>query len=300
MKNDTNHTPAPPTTAAPLITAAPLALAAPQMTASHTTASLKAAPIKAPSLTPASFTPALPTILPRVEALKTAPFRIAPFKASSLTPARFTPVSNTPAPLTTAPLMSAVLKTAKLILLIATILFFLVGCKTKESITENTTTKIDSTALWNLNDSLYKKETQIATLQSDLQRVRDENIRLLNESSIHQISYDTSAPVNPQTGKPPIASETISLSKSSLEETKKELETLLQTASLENEALTQQNHSLQLTVDKLTNENKQLTEKTASPAFNFKLFLAGLISGILLSLITCFIIRKFIGIYAPV
>jgi len=161
----------------------------------------------------------------------------------------------------------------------------MVGCKTKQIITENGTTKIDSTALRNLNDSLYKKETQIATLQNDLQRVRDENIRLLNESSTHQISYDTSAPVNPQTGKPPIASETISLSKSTLEETKKELETLLQTTSLENDELTKQNLNLQLTVDKLIDENKQLTEKTASPVFNLKLFLAGLLSGFLLSLL---------------
>ncbi len=227
--------------------------------------------------------------------LKPARLTTAPLKAAYLTPVSHAPSLITTAdPLMTAsqttesrkaaPLMTA-LQTAKLIFLIATTLLFMVGCKTKQIITENGTTKIDSTALRNLNDSLYKKETQIATLQNDLQRVRDENIRLLNESSTHQISYDTSAPVNPQTGKPPIASETISLSKSTLEETKKELETLLQTTSLENDELTKQNLNLQLTVDKLIDENKQLTEKTASPVFNLKLFLAGLLSGFLLSLL---------------
>ncbi len=102
-----------------------------------------------------------------------------------------------------------------------TALLFLVGCKTKHTISENTTIKVDSTALWNLNDSLYKKETLITNMQSDLQRLRDENLRLLNETSTHQISYDTSAPVNPQTGKPPITSEVITISKSTLEQTKK-------------------------------------------------------------------------------
>ena len=199
---------------------------------------------------------------------------------------------HTTAPLTTAPLTTAVhmtapLKITALILLIAATLLFLVGCKTKHTITEKTLTQTDSTALWNLNDSLYKKETLIAILQSDLQRLRDENIRLLNEASTHLISYDTSAPVNPQTGKPPIASESYTVSKSTLEESKKEYETLLKTASIEKETLTRQNRNLQLTVEKLTNENKQLTEKTTTPGFNlnFKLFLAGLISGLILSVL---------------
>jgi len=204
---------------------------------------------------------------------------------------------NKSAPLTTAPLTTAVHMTAPfkiiaLILLIAATLLFLVGCKTKHTITEKTITQTDSTALWNFNDSLYKKETLIAILQSDLQRLRDENIRLLNESSIHQISYDTSAPVNPQTGKPPIASESYTVSKSTLEESKKEYETQLQTISLEKETLTRQNRNLQLTVEKLINENKQLTEKTTSPGLNLKFFLAGLISGVILTFLIWFITKK--------
>lgn len=207
--------------------------------------------------------------------LTTEPLTAAPLKAAALRTS----------PFKAAPFRIIALRTAELILLIAATLLFLVGCKTKQTITEKTITQTDSTALWNLNDSLYKKETLIAILQSDLQRLRDENIRLLNESSTHQISYDTSAPVSPQTGKPPIASESYIVSKSTLEESKKEYETLLQTASLEKKTLTEQNLNLQLTVEKLTNENKQLTEKTASPGFNLKPFLAGLISGLLLSVL---------------
>lgn len=178
------------------------------------------------------------------------------------------------------------------ILFLITALFFLVGCKTKHTITETTTIKTDSTAFWNLNDSLYKKETLVANLQIDLQHLRDENIRLLNETSTHLISYDTAAPVNPETGKPPIVSESFTVSKSTLEEIKKEYEALLQSASIENQTLSQQNRNLQLTVEKLTNENKQLTEKTTSPGFNLKLFLFGLFLGLILLLLNYFFIKK--------
>ncbi len=204
------------------------------------------------------------------------------------------PITATPLKcdtVTNAPVIIAPVRTAALFLLLLTALFFLVGCKTKHTISEKTITKTDSTAIWNLNDSLYKKETQISNLQIDLQRLREENTRLLNETSTHQISYDTSAPVNPQTGKPPIASERFTVSKSILEQTKNEFETLLQTASLENESLSRQNRDLHLTVDKLTNENKQLTEKTKPQRLNYKLYLAGLISGIIL-LVLIYLVTK--------
>lgn len=208
---------------------------------------------------------------------KTAPLTATPLKCDIVT---------------NAPVIIAPVRTAALFLLLLTTLLFLVGCKAKHTISEKTITKTDSTAIWNLNDSLYKKETQIVILKSDLQRLSDENLRLVNESSTHLISYDTSSPINPQTGKPPIASEVITISKSTLEETKKEYETLLQTASVENEILTRQNHNLQLIVEKLTNENKQFTEKIAtSTGLNLKLFLFGLFLGVILSVLIYLIIK---------
>lgn len=181
---------------------------------------------------------------------------------------------------------------AALFLLLLITLLFLGGCRSKQTITEKTTIKIDSTAIWSLNDSLYKKETQIANLQNDLKRLREENTHLSNETSTHQISYDTSAPVNPQTGKPPITSESFTVSKSTLEETKKEYETQLQNLTTVNESLTLQNHNLELTVEKLTNENKQLSEiKTSSLNFNLKLFFFGLYLGVLISFLIYLIIK---------
>ena len=209
---------------------------------------------------------------------KTAPLTAAPLKCATVT---------------NAPVIIAPIRTAALFLLLLTVLLFLVGCKTKHTITEKTTIKTDSTAIWILNDSLYRKETLITILKSDLQHLRDENTRLLNETSTHQISYDTSAPVNPQTSKPPIASESFTVSKSTLEQTRKEYETLLQTTSLETESLTRQNHNLLLTVEKLTNKNKQLTEKiTTSPGLNLKLFLFGLFLGVILSVLIYLNIKK--------
>ena len=202
---------------------------------------------------------------------KTAPLTTAPLKCATVT---------------NAPVIIAPIRTAALFLLLLTVLLFLVGCKTKHTISEKTITKTDSTAIWNLNDSLYKKETLITILKSDLKRLRDENTRLLNETSTHQISYDTSAPLNLQTGKPPIASESFTISKSTLEQTRKEYEILLQTTTIKDETLTRQNLDLQLTVEKVTNENKQLKEKIAnSPGLNLKLFLFGLFFGAILSVL---------------
>lgn len=213
----------------------------------------------------------------------TAPVTTGPVKS-------ITPIT---APLTTASTKCPPVGTAALLLLLLTTLLFMVGCKTKQTITEKATVKTDSTAHWDLNDSLFKKVTLLATLQSDLQRFRDENTRLLNEASTHFISYDTSAPVNPQTGKPPIASESYTVSKSTLEQSKKEYETQLQTATIEKETLTRQNRNLQLTVEKLINENKQLTEKTTTTGFNLKPLLAGLISGLILSVLIYLILKKY-------
>ena len=173
---------------------------------------------------------------------------------------------------------------AALFLLLLITLLFLGGCRSKQTITEKTTIKIDSTAIWSLNDSLYKKETQISNLQIDLQRLREENTRLLNETSTHQISYDTSAPVNPQTGKPPISSETKTVSKFFYEQAIKEYEmistelrkNLIQTTAI--------NITLEQEVKKLTDENKEIKQnKIPTAGLNLRLFFAGFFIGIILA-----------------
>lgn len=177
--------------------------------------------------------------------------------------------------------------------LVIAILQLLAGCKSNQVITEKVVTKIDSTAIWNLEKEIHKREIQITLLETDLKRAKDENINLRNEISKHEIYYDTSAPVDTATGRPPVSSEIITISKSWMEKTIKEYETLIQQTSTQNETLTTENTNLQLTVKTLVNENKELKETTnTAGSTKFMLFFGGLIAGILLSLLTCFAIRK--------
>ena len=177
--------------------------------------------------------------------------------------------------------------------LVIAILQLLTGCKSNQLITEKVVTKIDSTAVWNLEEGLHKKELQITLLETDLKRTKDENINLRSEISKHEIHYDTTAPVDTSTGRPPVSSEITTINKSWIEKTMKEYETLIQQTSTENETLSTENTNLQLTVKTLVNENKELKEKTTGGgSTKFRLFSIGLMAGILLSLLICFAIRK--------
>lgn len=176
------------------------------------------------------------------------------------------------------------------------ILQLLSGCKPNQLITEKVITKIDSTAVWNLEKELHKKELRITLLETGLKRTKDENITLRNEVSKHEIHYDTTAPVDTATGRPPVSAEIITISKSWIEKTIKEYETLIQQASTQNETLTTENTNLQLTVKTLINENKELKEKTTTTgSTKFRLFFAGSITGIFLSIFAYFVFRKLLN-----
>ena len=177
--------------------------------------------------------------------------------------------------------------------LVIAILQLLAGCKSNQVITEKVVTKIDSTAIWNLEKEIHKKELRITLFETDLKRTKDENINLRNEVSKHEIHYDTTAPVDTATGRPPVSAEIITISKSWMEKTIKEYENLIQQTSTENETLTTENTNLELTVKTLVDENKELKEKTtATGSTRFRLFSIGLVAGILLTLLICFAIRK--------
>lgn len=177
--------------------------------------------------------------------------------------------------------------------LVIAILQLLSACKPNQLITEKVITKIDSTAVWNLEKELHKKELRITLLETDLKRTKDENLNLRSEISKHEIHYDTAAPVDTSTGRPPVSAEIITITKSWMEKTIKEYETLIQQTSIENETLTTENINLQLTVKTLVNENRELKEKTTVAGSTIsRLFSIGLMTGILLTLLICFAIRK--------
>jgi hypothetical protein len=179
---------------------------------------------------------------------------------------------------------NATLRTATFVLLLlAALLLFLVGCKPKQIITEKVVTTIDSTAVISLKSELHSKEIQIEMLKTDFKRLRDENTRLLSEASNHTINYDTTATVDPHTGKYPIASETITQNKSLLDKTISEFEILKQEYNNQINKFARKNQNLEYTLEALKEENLSLKEKiTSTTGFNFRLFFAGMIFGIVL------------------
>lgn len=177
------------------------------------------------------------------------------------------------------------------ILFIVPLLF--ISCKPKQVITEKISTKSDSSAVVLLEDEISQKETQIASLQSELNRFEEENFNLKSEISTYEINYDTTQPINPVTQKPPISSEIITRSNSQLEKTLNQYEVLLREASIENTHLTTKNINLQLIVEAMKEENKTLKSKSnPGTQLKSKLFLTGIISGIMICVISIMIIRK--------
>lgn len=140
------------------------------------------------------------------------------------------------------------------------ILFFvpllLISCKSKQVITEKISSRSDSSAVLLLEDEITQKEIQITSLQSELNRFKEENFTLRNEVSTHEINYDTSQPIDPQTQKPPVSAEIITISDTQLEKNLRDYEILLWASSIENENLTIGNKNLQYTIETLKYDNK--------------------------------------------
>lgn len=166
------------------------------------------------------------------------------------------------------------------------IILLLIGCKPKQIIQERVVTKVDSAAVLSLQQQVSARNIVIEMMRSEIEAAREENIRLQGEMSKHEINYDTEAPVDPETGKYPIASEVITESRTLLEKSIKEFEILKQEYRKEAEALTQKNSNLELTIELLRDENRELKAKTApTTGFNFKLFLAGISIGMILIIV---------------
>ena len=178
-------------------------------------------------------------------------------------------------------------------IMLFSLLMLFSACKPHQIATENVATKIDSTAVWYLKEELNKREVRIDLLQTDLQRIKDENVNLRNEISKHEIYYDTKHPVDSTTGKPPVSSEIITNSRSWFEKLTNEYDILLQESRKENKNLTRKNNNLQLTIENLINENKKLTEQPMpSSTLKIKRFIIGIVIGILLSILVYLTFRK--------
>ena len=172
------------------------------------------------------------------------------------------------------------------ILLIALAALLLSGCRPGRMVTEKRRVESDSSAVWILRDSLQVKNSEITLLRSDLKRVRAENVTLRSEVLHYEIKYDTAAPIDSATGKPPVMSERFTAHNSRQEKTVSFVELQQREWSLERESLIRTNSNLLLSVDKLTRENRELKEKTAPPTrFNLKLLLVGILSGFFIGIL---------------
>ncbi len=177
------------------------------------------------------------------------------------------------------------MKTNRMIV-IALAALLLAGCKQARLVTERRTIETDSTAVWLLRDSLQLQERQIVLLRSDLKRLGEENVSLRSEGLQYEIRYDTAAPIDSLTGKPPVMSERITAHNNRQEKRVNTMEWLQSEWSLQQESLLRANSSLQLTVEQLTRENRELKEKTDPPTpFNFKLLIAGILSGFFIGIL---------------
>ena len=181
----------------------------------------------------------------------------------------------------------------KKVLPLLVVLSLLAGCKPKQIIQDRTVYKVDSTAVTSLKSELQKKTIELQVAKVDLERARDENTRLMSEVSSHTINYDTGAPVDPTTGKHPMASETKTESKSIYEKTVRDYEKKVTDLTEIVEEVTDINTDLSSKVDKLTEENRDLKIKTTpTTGFNFRLFFAGVAVGILLVVVLIVIIKN--------
>ncbi len=179
------------------------------------------------------------------------------------------------------------------VILLGLIAFLATGCKPKQIITEKTITKVDSNAVMYWQDLYYKCESKNAILEADLKRTRDEYYNLRTEISKHEINYDTDKPIVPETGKPPVSSETYTQTKSQLEKKINEMETLVQEYKLEVNSQERKISNLNIIVESLREENNLLKEKTTpTTGFNFRLFMRGVVAGIIISVVIYFALKN--------
>ena len=170
------------------------------------------------------------------------------------------------------------MKTTSYLTLLAMVLMF-ASCKPKQVIHDKYITIVDSTSIVTLKEVIAHQWGEIDRLKTTTERLREENITLLNETQQHEINYDTGGIMTD--GKYPISSETITTSKSILERTIKEQEDIIQEYKKEINSVTQRNSNLEYTTESLRNEVKELKSKT-TPAFHFKSFLAGIVVGFII------------------
>lgn len=164
--------------------------------------------------------------------------------------------------------MRLIMKKKAVIIFLTSLLF---GCKPQNILTEKVTTQTDNSSVMKLKDSLQIKNIEFSILQSDLQRAKEENISLRNETTRYEVNYDTNTPTDSITNRPAVIREVLTVNKSIYEESVREYKILLQEANIENINLSTRNSNLELSVENLLTENKTIKDEYKSHyILNFK------------------------------
>lgn len=172
----------------------------------------------------------------------------------------------------------------KYILLIIVIVF--ASCKPKEVIVEKTVTKVDSTLNVQLKQELEQRNSIIENLKSEIERQREENTKLKQESTSHTINYDTDKPIDENTGKHPVKSETTTQSKSVLDKIVSDFEKSKEDYNSKIESYTSRINNLELALQVAKNENSELKKKTTPINYWAAMFI----------FVVCFLMGAAIGV----
>lgn len=97
---------------------------------------------------------------------------------------------------------------------------------------------------------------------------------------MHEIHYDTAAPVDTATGKQPVLREIITATHSRYGRVTQEEETRHGEASVAQAETTLAGRRQELAVDKQTREDRTIKEKTAASRFPYKWLLVGVVVGL--------------------
>lgn len=170
-------------------------------------------------------------------------------------------------------------KTLFLFFSISCALLFSFGCKpqriisegvvsenmvSQSMVSESIVSQTDNSSVLQLKDSLRIMATQIAILESDLKRSREENINLRSETLMYEVNYDTNTTVDSITKRPAVIREVYTISKKFYEESVREYKTLLQEASIEIKNISTRNSNLKLINESLEKENLELMAESTS------------------------------------
>lgn len=171
------------------------------------------------------------------------------------------------------------------------LLLLTAGCKSKRLAAENVFTERvvlqrDSSAFWELRDSLQVVVSKLDILEGELKKSRVQNIDMRNETLEYKVDYDTNSPVDSITNRSAVQSELFTVTSSRIGNIISESEILHLESRKEIEMLTLQNSNLKLSVMSLQDENRELKEVFSSgDDYSRRYSIAAAIAGIVIVLL---------------